>query len=66
MFATIVWATDGSETADRGLPYVKELATKFGAKVIAAHSEEFLMGPVPVGSRCSSTRKRCRSRSNGR
>ena len=49
MFATIVWATDGSDTADRGLPYVKELATKFGAKVIAAHSEEFLMGPRAGG-----------------
>jgi nucleotide-binding universal stress UspA family protein len=49
MFETIVWATGGSPTADRGLPYVKELANKFGAKVIAAHSEEFLMGPRAGG-----------------
>ena len=49
MFETIVWATDGSQTADRGLPHVKELANRFGAKVIAAHSEEFLMGPRAGG-----------------
>jgi nucleotide-binding universal stress UspA family protein len=49
MFATIVWATDGSEAADRALPYVKELADSFGAKVIVAHSEEFLLGPRAGG-----------------
>ena len=26
MFRTIVWATDGSESADRALPYARELA----------------------------------------
>jgi nucleotide-binding universal stress UspA family protein len=49
MFETIVWATDGSEAADRALPYVKELADRFGAKVVAAHSEEFLLGPRAGG-----------------
>jgi len=44
-----VWATDGSEAADRGLPYVRELAGTFGAKVIVAHSEEFLLGPRAGG-----------------
>ena len=26
MFKTIVWATDGSDAADRALPYAKSLA----------------------------------------
>ena len=49
MFETIGWATDGSEAADRAVPYVTELAGKFGAKVIVAHSEEFLLGPRAGG-----------------
>jgi|SRR5215211_6120595 len=49
MFKTIVWATDGSEGADRALPYVKELASKFGSSVVVVHSEEFLMGPRAGG-----------------
>ena len=28
MFDTILWATDGSENADRALPYVKALAQR--------------------------------------
>ena len=31
MFETIVWATDGSELADRALPYVKQLARTNGS-----------------------------------
>jgi len=50
MFETIVWATDGSEAADRGLPYVKELAGRFGARVVVVHSEEFLLGPRAGGA----------------
>ena len=44
MFHTIVWATDGSETADRALPYVKALARIDGAAVIVVHSREMFVG----------------------
>jgi nucleotide-binding universal stress UspA family protein len=44
MFETIVWATDGSELADRALPYVEELARIHGAKIIAVHANELLRG----------------------
>ncbi len=45
MFNTIVWATDGSEHADRALQYAKALAAQHGAALVVVHSEEFLMGP---------------------
>ena len=44
MFETIVWATDGSELADRALPYVKELARAHGARIVAVHANELLHG----------------------
>jgi nucleotide-binding universal stress UspA family protein len=44
MFETIVWATDGSELADRALPYVKELARLHHAKIVAVHANELLRG----------------------
>jgi nucleotide-binding universal stress UspA family protein len=44
MFETIVWATDGSELADRALPYVTELATLHHAKIVAVHANELLYG----------------------
>jgi nucleotide-binding universal stress UspA family protein len=37
MFKKIVWATDGSEDADRALPYAKELATRDGAELVVLH-----------------------------
>jgi nucleotide-binding universal stress UspA family protein len=40
MFDTILWATDGSENADRALPYVKALAQRERAKLIVAHVVE--------------------------
>lgn len=40
MFETIVWATDGTENADRALPYAKALAQQEGAKLIVAHVVE--------------------------
>ncbi len=40
MFETIVWATDGTENADRALPYVKALAQQEGAKLTVAHVVE--------------------------
>lgn len=42
MFETIIWATDGSETADRALPYAKGLAE--GNRLVAVHVKELLVG----------------------
>ena len=44
MFETIVWATDGSELADRALPLATELARIHGAKIVAVHANEVLAG----------------------
>jgi nucleotide-binding universal stress UspA family protein len=40
MFEMILWATDGSENADRALPYAKALAQREGARLIVAHVVE--------------------------
>jgi nucleotide-binding universal stress UspA family protein len=51
MFTTIVWATDGSESADRALPYAKALAANEGATLVALFVEEHFVGrssPYPV------------------
>jgi nucleotide-binding universal stress UspA family protein len=45
MFNTIVWATDGSEAADRAVPYVSGLAQLHGASVTALHVVERIPGP---------------------
>ena len=44
MFRTIIWATDGSETADRAMPYAKELAGGADGRLIVVHSKELLVG----------------------
>lgn len=44
MFRNIVWATDGSEFADRALAYAKDLALTSDAKLYAVHTEEHLTG----------------------
>ena len=44
MFKTIIWATDGSDSADVALPYVKSLAAQNEAEVVVVHSEEILVG----------------------
>lgn len=44
MFKTIVWATDGSEAADRALPYAKALAEGDGRSLVVVHSEEHFLG----------------------
>jgi nucleotide-binding universal stress UspA family protein len=44
MFKTIVWATDGSETADRGLPYAKGLAEGKDKALVVVHVKEILVG----------------------
>jgi nucleotide-binding universal stress UspA family protein len=43
MFKKIVWATDGSDCADRALEVAKSLATENKAAVIAVHSVEYLV-----------------------
>ena len=40
MFKAIVWATDGSESGDRALPYVKELARAGGGSITIIHVVE--------------------------
>ncbi|MDQ2896676.1 MAG: universal stress protein [Actinomycetota bacterium] len=37
MFKTIIWATDGSDHADRALPYAKGLAQEDGATLVVLH-----------------------------
>ena len=44
MFKTIVWATDGSELADRALDFVRELALQDGSKIVALHANELMRG----------------------
>jgi nucleotide-binding universal stress UspA family protein len=44
MFKKIVWATDGSEAADRALPFATELATGEGRSLVAVHSKERFVG----------------------
>jgi nucleotide-binding universal stress UspA family protein len=44
MFRTILWATDGSETAAQALPYILELTENTGAKLVVAHVREIFTG----------------------
>ncbi|HUB75493.1 MAG TPA: universal stress protein [Solirubrobacteraceae bacterium] len=43
MFKQIVWATDGSEGADRALAVASALASQDKAKLVAVHSVEYLL-----------------------
>jgi nucleotide-binding universal stress UspA family protein len=42
MFKNIIWATDGSEAADRALPYAKTLAAD--GSLLVVHCNELLVG----------------------
>ena len=44
MFKTIVWATDGSDAADRALPYAKSLAEGPGRTLVVVHAKELMVG----------------------
>lgn len=44
MFETIMWATDGSEAADRALPFAKALAEGEGKSLVVGHCNEFFFG----------------------
>ncbi len=48
MFKTIIWATDGSEAADRALPYAKALAEGDDRALVVVHGRELLQGARPV------------------
>jgi len=50
MFKHIIWATDGSESADRALELAKSLATQDGASLLVLHSIEHLTGPGARGA----------------
>ena len=44
MFKSIIWATDGSASADRAMPYVKSLASEHDSQVVVLHVDELLVG----------------------
>ena len=50
MFKKIIWATDGSESADRALELAKSLASQDSATLLAVHSIEVLAGPGARGA----------------
>jgi nucleotide-binding universal stress UspA family protein len=50
MFKLILWATDGSQHADRALELAKSLASQYGASLLVFHSVEFLTGPGARGA----------------
>lgn len=46
MFETIVWATDGSELADRALDTVIGLARQHDSTIVAVHANELFKGSL--------------------
>lgn len=53
MFKKVIWATDGSEAADRALPVARSLAAESNGSLLVVYCEEFTMpgkggGSVPV------------------
>jgi nucleotide-binding universal stress UspA family protein len=44
MFETVVWATDGSATAERALPYALALGQAATGKLVVVHVRELLVG----------------------
>jgi nucleotide-binding universal stress UspA family protein len=44
MFKTILWATDGSDTAARALPFALGLVESAGATLVVAHAREIFVG----------------------
>jgi len=49
MFTKIIWATDGSASAERALPYAKEMAQKDGASLVVVHAVETYAGSRAAG-----------------
>ena len=51
MFKTIIWATDGSEAADRALPTALDLTAEAHGKLLVVHADAHLggrAGGIPV------------------
>ena len=46
MYKKVMWATDGSEAADRALVHAKALAAEGGHSVTVVYCEEFTPCPV--------------------
>ena len=44
MFKTVLWATDGSETASLALPYALQLAQESAGTIVVAHVRELIVG----------------------
>jgi nucleotide-binding universal stress UspA family protein len=42
MFSKVIWATDGSEAADRALPQAKALVVDSGGELVIVHCEEWM------------------------
>jgi len=49
MFEKIIWATDGSDAADRALSYALKLAESNGSSVVAVHCNEHIIGGKAKG-----------------
>ena len=49
MFKTIIWATDGSEAADRALPTALELTAEAEGRLLVVHANERLGGRAGGG-----------------
>ena len=50
MFKKVIWATDGSDAADRALPLAKTLASEAGAPMVVVYCEEFTLPGKAGGS----------------
>jgi nucleotide-binding universal stress UspA family protein len=51
VFNKVVWATDGSESADRALEFARSLAAESGGELLAVHCTELTVpGKGPGGS----------------
>jgi nucleotide-binding universal stress UspA family protein len=50
MFKKILWATDGSDSADKALAVAKMLATEAGGELVAIHCEEMTLPGKGGGS----------------
>jgi nucleotide-binding universal stress UspA family protein len=53
LYNKVIWATDGSEAADRALPHARTIVAESGGSLLVLYCEEFTMpgkggGSVPV------------------
>ena len=43
MYKKVIWATDGSEAADRAMPHANAIAAESGAPMVVVHCEEYMV-----------------------